>query len=332
MSTKKKGFSKSDISDGELKNKSKAAKGKTDIGNETSSKRKLEGGAEDITYVNNGDIIQSKKSKGLQHLSSDEKSNKINKSKKDKDKASRSREEKQSSHNKAHYPKITFSSSNRLKNLSSSSSTSSSHRDRLVELVREVCVEETKGLSKYLRDQQSYTGGTGGKKGEDLLEVLVDILSSLPDEVHRVCPQNATFQPEMSSEKRRRLRDLESHVSKLEEYEALLARYERDNESFTVDFKLIDGNFVDSLVEEHLSKHPAPLQDKVDVAMSQYHEVLEDMEKSCDVALAESQRVKSMCSHAKTAQQTLFDTCAQVSSSTGELGSLGVKDILKGFR
>lgn len=118
---------------------------------------------------------------------------------------------------KAYYPKIDYDISQSAA-VEQALNSSSSHKKVLINLVQEICLNESAGLRNYGKDN------TGR---ESIISSLQDILSCLPDEIASAVEDSATFSPELTTDEKeeilslqRTLADLEGQYSQLGKFEA----------------------------------------------------------------------------------------------------------------
>ena len=123
---------------------------------------------------------------------------------------------------KIHYP-IT-------ENVNITVDSSSSHKDILVQLTKDTCDGERRGLEKLFHDL--YTQKTIKEKSPELLKVLLDIINSLPRVISSSCPESVQFLPELP--RQGRSRGKESTDGNNEKIEALKAELTRLTQTLNV--------------------------------------------------------------------------------------------------
>lgn len=119
---------------------------------------------------------------------------------------------------KAYYPKINYDPS-QSEMIATALSGSLSHKDILVSLVKDICLIESLGLKSYSDEN----------KGRDsIILALQDILLMLPDEISAATPEAIVFQPELNTDERVEVENLEGIVAALKQQSSTLERYEND--------------------------------------------------------------------------------------------------------
>ena len=119
---------------------------------------------------------------------------------------------------KAYYPKINYDPS-QSEMIATALSGNFSHKDILVKVVADVCLIESLGLKSYSEEN----------KGRDsIILALQDILSKLPDEISTATPEAIEFLPELNTDERVEVENLERIVAALKQQSSILERYEND--------------------------------------------------------------------------------------------------------
>ena len=86
-------------------------------------------------------------------------------------------------------------------------------------LVKDICLIESLGLKAYSDEN----------KGRDsIILALQDILLMLPDEISAATPEAIVFQPELNTDERVEVENLEGIVAALKQQSSTLERYEND--------------------------------------------------------------------------------------------------------
>lgn len=133
---------------------------------------------------------------------------------------------------KAYYPKIDFDTSQSAA-VELASNSSSSHREILIKLVDEICRNESIGLHNY---------GNDNKGRESIISSLQDILSHLPDEIASAVENSATFSPELTTDEKEEILQLEKTLADLEEQHLQLGKFEANISDLAAKYNMwVDG-------------------------------------------------------------------------------------------
>lgn len=122
---------------------------------------------------------------------------------------------------KDHYPDIPFQYDS---GVDQTMENSHNHYQCFVDLITATCEAELIGLQDY------FGGKVPSKSKKEVLEALERILTMIPEETAKTCPENVVFLPEVSSAQREEVKALivlrkqyEEHLQKMDSYKANLS-------------------------------------------------------------------------------------------------------------
>jgi hypothetical protein len=146
--------------------------------------------------------------------------------------------------NKSYYPRIAYRIPNRIMSMTKSSS-SDSHAEIVTKLVDDICKVETAGLSEYFKASTRHKD-----RNEGLQSNLLEILSSVKEEVAASIPEDADFLPEVSSAERALMDKMVERIAILEKYEESIKEYDSNIDLLSKDFNF----WLSSVPESELLK------------------------------------------------------------------------------
>ena len=234
---------------------------------------------------------------------------------------------------KLKYPRISFSSTEATASKVPTSSSSSSHAEILIELIKNICDCEKEGLEEFFNDLNSEpipTDGdsekeTRGRKAKELLkESMVSVLDIIPVKLQQKLEENESkwhFNPEYTRADKNEIKSLKKQKQKLEMNLSRLKSYsevEDINERvklFCKDYG-INRNELDVDINQEIRKMREDGQTDVENQANQFFNMLVDIETQCEKILVETDKTKETVAEAAQLQDELYNAFKQVSQDT----------------
>jgi len=205
--------------------------------------------------------------------------------------------------NTLRYPKIDINIDAVAKKLKLTPSSTRSHADILVSIVKEVCDVEALGLVKYFENQHDKSA---------IHDALKSVLEKLPNAVKTDCPTDAVFQPEILNDEQVEIAQLHGLLVSLQEQKIHMTKYLNDPSSFINDYDLwLNGPSDEALVaaggsngnDESSSSSSSGVASR---AAAAYENVLENLGDECTELIGSIKQLTKLVDNATKAQQRLY--------------------------